>query len=249
MAGLLEGRVALVTGAAGGIGSATVRALLEHGAAVLATDVDEGAAQGLSNRLAARGYRVAARHLDVTHLPEIEAVVEDVESRFGPLDILANIAGIFDQTPLDRLTAEQWDRVMDVNLKGVLLCSQTALKVMKARRRGSIINVGSLAGQVGGVAAGANYAASKAGAICLTKSLAKYAAPFNILVNCINPGVVDTTMPAQFPSELLAEMIENTPLKRIGRPEEVANVVVFLGSDLASFITGASIDVNGGIYM
>jgi 3-oxoacyl-[acyl-carrier protein] reductase len=175
--------------------------------------------------------------------------MQEVVERFGALDILVNIAGVLDMTPLDRLTPEVWDRVLNVNLKGTLLPSQAALKVMRARRQGRIINLGSLAGEVGGVVAGANYAAAKAGVICLTKSLAKHAAPFGILVNCINPGVIDTAMPAAFPPEDLAAMIAATPLQRLGRPEEVASVVVFLASDAASFVTGTSIDVNGGLYM
>ncbi|MCC7106504.1 MAG: SDR family oxidoreductase [Chloroflexi bacterium] len=249
MAGLLNGRVALVTGAGGSIGAATIHSLVEQGAAVLATESDEAAVMRVVEPLASGGFPVAGRHLDVTHPPEIEAVVQNVEGRFGALDALVNLAGIFDQTPIDRLAPDQWDRVLDVNLKGALLCSQAALKVMRPRRRGWIVNVGSLAGEVGGIVAGASYAASKAGVICLTKSLAKHAAPFNILVNCINPGIIDGAMTAQFPPPALAAMVESTPLRRIGRPREVANVVVFLVSDLASYITGASIDVNGGIHM
>jgi 3-oxoacyl-[acyl-carrier protein] reductase len=111
------------------------------------------------------------------------------------------------------------------------------------------VNLGSLAGQVGGVVAGPNYAAAKAGVICLTKSLAKHAAPFGVLVNCINPGVIDTAMPAQFPPDRLAAMIRGTPLRRMGTADEVAKVVLFLASDAASFITGAAIDVNGGLHM
>jgi 3-oxoacyl-[acyl-carrier protein] reductase len=246
---VLDGRVALITGAAGGIGAATTRALAEAGARVLATDVDETRVLQVAAAIAAAGGDVSGRHLDVTHPPEIDAVIQEVVDRFGQLDILVNVAGILDLTPVDQLTPDVWDRVLNVNLKGTLLPSLAALKVMKARRQGRIVNLGSLAGQVGGVVAGANYAAAKAGVICLTKSLAKHAAPFGILVNCINPGVIDTAMPASFPPDQLAAMIAATPLKRLGRPEEVASVVVFLASDAASFITGACIDVNGGLYV
>ena len=247
--GVLDGRSALVTGAAGGIGAATTRALCEAGASVLATDVGEEGVQELARTLAAAGYVVTGRHLDVTHQPEVEAVVQEAVERFGKLDILVNVAGILDTTPLEQLNAEVWDRVLNVNLKGTLLPSLAALKVMKQRRAGRIISLGSLAGQVGGVVAGANYAAAKAGVICLTKSLAKYGAPHGVLATCINPGVIDTDMPASFPPERLAEMIAATPLKRLGRPDEIASVVVFLASDAASFITGAAIDVNGGLYV
>jgi 3-oxoacyl-[acyl-carrier protein] reductase len=247
--GALDGRAAVVTGAAGGIGSATTRALAEAGARVLATDIDEARVLQVAADISAGGATVVGRHLDVTHPPEVEAVVQEAVDRFGALDILANIAGILDMTPVDQLNAEVWDRVMGVNLKGTLLPSLAALKVMRPRRQGRIVNLGSMAGQLGGVVSGANYAAAKAGVICLTKSLAKHAAPYGILVNCINPGVIDTAMPAAFPPERLAEMIAATPLKRLGTPDEVASVVVFLASDGASFITGTSIDVNGGLYM
>jgi 3-oxoacyl-[acyl-carrier protein] reductase len=247
--GVLDGRAALVTGAAGGIGAATVRALLEAGASVMATDVDETRVLQLAADLAVGGAPVAGRHLDVTHQPEVEAVVQETIERFGALDILVNSAGILDQTALDQLTPDVWDRVLDVNLKGTLLTSLAALRMMKPRRHGRIISLGSLAGELGGVVSGANYAAAKAGVICLTKSLAKHGAPYGILATCVNPGVIDTAMPAAFPPERLARMIEDTPLKRLGRPEEVASVIVFLASDGASFITGTSIDVNGGIYM
>jgi 3-oxoacyl-[acyl-carrier protein] reductase len=247
--GVLDGRAALVTGAAGGIGSATTRALCEAGASVLATDVDEARVEELARDLSAAGHLAAGRHLDVTHQPEVEAVVQEAVERYGRLDILVNVAGMIDTTALDQLTAEVWDRVLDVNLKGTLLPSLAALKVMKQRRTGRIISLGSLAGQVGGVLAGANYAAAKAGVICLTKSLAKHGAPFGVLATCINPGVIDTAMPAAFPPERLGEMVAATPLKRLGRPEEIASVVVFLASDAASFITGSAIDVNGGLYL
>lgn len=246
---VLENRAALVTGAAGGIGAATARALARAGARVLATDVDETRVLQVAEAIVADGGEAVGRHLDVTHPPEVEAVVKGAVERFGGLDILVNVAGILDLTPLESLTPEVWDRVLDVNLKGTLLVSLAVLKVMRSRRQGRIVNIGSLAGEVGGVIAGANYAAAKAGVICLTKSIAKHGAPFGVLVNCVNPGVIDTAMPASFPPERLAAMIEATPLKRLGRPEEIAGVVVFLASDAASFITGASIDVNGGIYM
>jgi 3-oxoacyl-[acyl-carrier protein] reductase len=139
---------------------------------------------------------------------------------------------------------------MAINLRGTLVCSQAALAAMIADGRGgAIVNLASLAGQVGGVVAGADYAASKAGVVALTKSLAKAAARYGVRVNAVNPGVIDTAMPAQFPPAARARMIEDTPLKRMGRPDEVASAIAFLASDDASFITGTTLDINGGLYM
>jgi NAD(P)-dependent dehydrogenase (short-subunit alcohol dehydrogenase family) len=246
----LVGRVALVTGAGGGIGRATCRRLAAEGAAVAATDVQATLVEDLVEELQRGGARALGLALDVRDPASAAAVVRRVVDELGRLDILVNNAGVFAQTPIAELDPERWDAVMAVNLRGVLVCSQAALRAMAAGGRGgAIVNLGSMAGQVGGVVAGADYAASKAGVIALTKSLAKQAAGLGVRANVVNPGVIDTAMPAQFPAAARERMVADTPLKRLGRAEEVAAAIAFLASDDASFITGAGLDVNGGLHM
>ncbi len=245
----LRGKVVVITGGGGGIGRATALAFAREGATVVVSDINLEAAQAVAEEVRALGVPALAVRTDVADPEDAQRLIATTLEHFGRIDVLVNNAGIFQSKPLDDLTAAEWDRVMAVNLRGAFLCAQAALGPMKAQRSGQIINLGSLAGQVGGIVAGANYAASKAGIICLTKSLAKNAGPFGIRVNCVNPGVIDTPMTQPWPPEARAALVQQTPLGRLGRPEEVANAIVFLASDAASFIHGAHLDVNGGIYM
>ena len=246
--GLVEGKVALVTGGGRGIGRATAELLAAEGAAVAVADIDRANAEAVAAAIGQRGGRSLALQVDVTNPEQIGAMFDQVVERFGRLDVLHNNAGVLDMTPLDQLTPEGWDSLMDVNLRGVFLCAQAALRVMQRQNGGRIINMGSMGGQVGGIVAGPNYAASKAAVACLTKSLARIGGPHNVLVNTLNPGVIDTAMPASFPPERREAMIAATPLGRMGTAEEVAKVVLFLASDLSSFVTGTHIDINGGLY-
>ena len=236
----LAGKVALVTGGASGIGLACVRALADEGARVVVADLNAEAVPEVG------GVTVA---VDVTKAEDARRAVAAAVESFGALDVLVTCAGIFHATPLDRITSEEWDRVQAVNLRGTFLVAQAALAVMIPRRSGRIVTIASLAGQVGGLAAGASYAASKAGVTGLTKSLARFAGPHGITVNTVNPGIIDTPMTAGLPEEQRAKLVERTPLGRVGRAEEVAAVVVFLASDAASFVHGAHVDVNGGLNM
>jgi 3-oxoacyl-[acyl-carrier protein] reductase len=240
----LAGKSAVVTGGASGIGLACVRALAGEGASVVLADVNEEAGARAAKELAA--HYVAA---DVTRPEHARRIVEDAVGRCGGLDVLVTCAGAFHATPLDRIEPDEWDRIQEVNLRGVFLVAQAALSVMIPRRRGRIVTVASLAGQSGGLAAGASYAASKAGVAALTKSIARFAGPHGITANCVNPGIIDTPMLAGWPREVLERTIAQTPLGRIGKPEEVAAVVVMLASDGAAFVHGAHIDVNGGLFM
>jgi 3-oxoacyl-[acyl-carrier protein] reductase len=240
----LAGKSAIVTGGASGIGLACARAFAGEGASVLLADLNEEAAARAAKELAA--HYVAA---DVSKPEDARRVVEEAVARSGGVDVLVTCAGAFHATPLDQIEVDEWDRIQAVNLRGVFLVSQAALAVMIPRRQGRIVNVASLAGQSGGLAAGASYAASKAGVAALTKSIARFAGPHGITANCVNPGIIETPMTAGWPSEVLERTIAQTPLGRIGKPEEVAAIVVALASDVASFVHGAHVDVNGGLFM
>ena len=244
----LKDKVVLITGGGGGIGRACARAFAEEGAKVAVADIALPQAEVVAREVGGPERALALR-VDVTSKESVEAMFEAVVNHFGRVDVLVNGAGIFHRIPIDELPAEAWDQLLAVNLKGTFLCAQAALKLMKAQRSGNIINIASLGGQVGGLVAGADYVASKAGVLCFTKSLAKNAGPFGINVNAVNPGVIDTEMTRPWGPELLQKRIEETPLRRLGTAEEVAWVIVFLASKQASFIHGAHVDINGGIYM
>jgi len=233
-------RTALVTGAAGGIGRACARALAAEGAHVVCSDVD---ADGVRQAAGEVGGRALPG--DVTDPEDARRIVDGS----GELDVVVASHGVFHATPLPEIAPDEWDRVLAVNLRGAFLVCQAALARMVPRGRGSIVLIASLAGQVGGLQAGAGYAASKAGVAALTKSLARYAGPHGVRVNCVNPGLIDTHMSAGWPAEVRAAVIERTPLGRIGTPEEVAAAAVWLASDAAAFVHGAHLDVNGGLHM
>lgn len=240
----LAGKVVIVTGGASGIGLACARALAGEGTRVVVVDLDEHAAARAAEEVA--GHAVAA---DVSKPDHARRVVEEAVSRCGGLDVLVACAGVFHSTPIDRMEADEWDRIQSVNLRGVFLVAQAALTVMIPQRSGRIVTIGSLAGQVGGLFAGASYAASKAGVAALTKSIARFAGPHGITANFVNPGLIDTPMLAQWPREAVERTVAQTPLGRVGTPEEVAAVVVMLASSGASFVHGAHVDVNGGLFM
>jgi 3-oxoacyl-[acyl-carrier protein] reductase len=240
----LAGKVVIVTGGASGIGLACARALAGEGAQVVVADLDEQAAARAAEEVA--GHAVAA---DVTKPEHARRVVEEAVSRCGGLDVLVTCAGVFHSTPIDRIEPDEWDRIQNVNLRGVFLVAQAALAVMIPQKSGRIVTIGSLAGQAGGFAAGASYAASKAGVAALTKSIARFTGPHGITANCVNPGIIDTPMIAEWPRETLERTVARTPLGRMGTPDEVAAVVVMLASNGASFVHGAQVDVNGGLLM
>lgn len=241
----LAGKAAIVTGAAGGIGLACCRALVGEGASVVVADLDGTAAGARARELGTTCVGVGA---DVANADDAERLVAAAVSAFGRLDVLVTCAGVFHATPLDEITAAEWDSVQAVNLKGTFLVAQAALEVMISRGSGRIVTVASLAGQTGGIGAGASYAASKAGVVALTKSIARFAGPHGITANCVNPGLIETPMLDGWPQETLERTVAATPLGRLGTPEEVADTVVWLASDRASFVHGAHVDVNGGLY-
>lgn len=245
----LTGRMALVTGGGRGIGRALALALVEAGADVAVADVDLPAAEAVVAEIAASGHRGLAVETDVTSMPAVEAMVQTIVETLGGLHILVNNAGIFPITPVARITEEEWDRVMAINLKGVFLCSQAALGPMRQAGGGRIINVASVSGLVGAVGL-AHYAASKAGVIGFTKSLAREVAPMGITVNAIAPGIIETeTASHTFPEGALQAYQAQVPLRRLGRPEDLTALVVFLASSAASYVTGQVYAVDGGYTM
>jgi 3-oxoacyl-[acyl-carrier protein] reductase len=243
---LLENRVAIVTGAARGIGLATAERLAREGAAVVMADYDLDQAQQAARALVAQGRAVLVQQCDVSRRADVLAMVRAAEDTYGRIDILVNNAGIAGRAaPLEEVTDEDWDRMMEVDLKSVFLCCQAVIAGMKARRSGRIINVASIAGKEGNPNM-IPYSTAKAGVIGLTKALAKEVASFGVYVNAISPAVIETPILRQLTPEQVQYMVQRIPLGRTGKPEEVAALICWLASDEASFTTGQCIDISGG---
>jgi 3-oxoacyl-[acyl-carrier protein] reductase len=241
----LSGRTAFVTGSTRGIGLAIARALYDAGAKVAVVGRDVERARSVATSL---GERAAGVACDVARAEQVDAAVAAAEGILGPVDILVNNAGLTRDNIMLRLSDADWDTVIDANLKGAFHTIRTTLKGMMKRRWGRIINIGSIVGLTGNKGQ-ANYAASKAGLIGLTKSVAKEYASRNILVNCIAPGFIETDMTDALPAEARATLLEEIALGRLGRPEDIAGTVLFLASDLASYITGQVLVVDGGMVI
>jgi 3-oxoacyl-[acyl-carrier protein] reductase len=241
----LEGRVALVTGAGGGIGAATARRFAREGATVVVNNVDLELARPLVTELQKEGARALSIAADVTARTDVEAMVDHVVGEFGRLDVLVNNAGVNRDAMSHKMTEEQWDQVLAVNLKGTFLCAQAVLAGMRERGWGRVINTSSV-GSLGNIGQ-ANYAASKAGVIGLTRTLALEYAKYGITVNCVAPGPVMTRMLAGVPEAIREKIVAKVPVGRIARPEEIAAVHAFLASEDAAFITGQVLFVDGGM--
>lgn len=247
----LTGKVALITGAQRGMGRAHALALASQGARVVVTDVDSTACSPVVDEIEAAGGEALCFTMDVANRVEVDEVITQVVDAWGRLDILVNNAGIYHPTPALDMSEEEWEQTIHINLKGEFLCAQRAAKEMMKQGWGRIINIASVAsGQVGvGLAGGVHYAASKGGIIAMTESLAAEWAPLGITVNAVAPGAIDTDMSRARrlrKDEMDAFLAQHVPLRRIGTSEEVAPMVVFLASDEASYVTGATFYVDGG---
>ncbi len=246
----LKGKVAIVTGARRGMGRMHSLKLAQASAKVVVSDISKEDCEKVVKEIENQGGEAIAVKCDISQKEEVEALVQRAVDEWGRVDILVNNAGIAQFIPFLEMTEEEWDRTLNINLKGYFLCSQAAAKVMADQKSGVIVNIASVAmGQQGiGFSTLAHYCASKGGIVALTEALAMELAPHNIRVNAIAPGIIETPMvdPMKKDKQGFESMLEKIPMKRAGRPEEVANAVVFLSSDNSSYMTGSVVVIDGG---
>ena len=246
MSGVLQGEVALVTGASRGIGAAIADVLAANGAKVIGTATSESGAQAIGTRLAAHGG--IGRALNVTDGAAVEALIDSIGKEFGALSILVNNAGITRDQLLMRMKDEDWQAIIDTNLTSVYRTAKAVLRGMMKARKGRIINIASVIGLTGNPGQ-TNYAAAKAGIIAFSKSLAREIGSRGITVNVVAPGFIDTDMTKSLAQEQRTALLGQIALGRLGAPEDIAQAVLFLASPAASYITGETLHVNGGMYM
>lgn len=246
----LSGKVALITGSARGIGKAIALELANHGAKVVINDIlPKNEIDKTLEEISKSGDQAIGIRADITIFEEVESMVKEIINKFGKIDILVNNAGIIRDSLLIRMKEEDWDAVININLKGTFNCSKTVAKyMMRQKSGGKIVNISSVIGLVGNIGQ-ANYAASKAGIIGLTKSIAKELALRNINVNAIAPGFIETDMTKRLSEKVRKDLQQQIPLKRLGTVKDIAKVVYFLVSDNANYITGQVINVDGGMVM
>lgn len=244
----LKDKVALVTGGARGIGQVVGETLAKMGAHVVLADVNKDGAEQAAEAICKSGGSASAAQLNVSSVEDVQKVFDSISKEFKLLDILVNNAGITRDGLLMRMKEEDWDLVLSINLKGSFLCSQQAVKQMMKQKDGAIVNISSIVGVMGNLGQ-ANYSASKAGLIGLTKTTAREVASRGIRVNAIAPGFIDTDMTRQLKDDVREQLIGQIPMARLGQPQDIADSVAFLVSDRARYITGQVINVNGGMLM
>jgi len=246
----LKGKVAIVTGARRGMGKTHALALAKAGAKVVVADISSEDCEAVAAEIKkVKGEAIAVK-CDVSKKEEVEEMVKKTVEKFGKVDILVNNAGICQFKPFLELTEEEWDRTININLKGYFLCAQAAAKEMVKQKSGAIVNIASIAmGQVGvGFPAITHYCASKGGIVAMTEAMALELAPYNIRVNAVAPGAIDTPMidPLKVDPKTMEGTLARVPLHRVGEPEEVSNLVLFLASDASSYMTGSTVVIDGG---
>lgn len=245
----LKGKTALITGSARGLGKAIAIKLASLGANIVLNDIPSSEAlDETAEELRKSGYKVAVTRGDVRNQDDVKAMISTAVESFGSLDILVNNAGVTKDKPMAMMSEEDWDLVLDINLKGAFLCTKFAAKQMIKQKYGRIVNIASVAGRYGNRGQ-ANYSASKAGLIGLTKTTAKEFAPKGITCNAVAPGLIQSQMTDVLPEEIREKYLENIPLGRFGTPEDVANVVAFLASSDSDYVTGQVIHIDGGLVM
>ena len=244
----LDAQVALVTGATRGIGKAIALRLAADGATVIGTATTEDGARAIAAMLAEAGHRGTGMRLDVNDAAQVDGVLAAVEAQFGPVAILVNNAGITRDNLLLRMKDEDWDAILDTNVKSVYRLSKAVLRGMMKARGGRIINIGSVVGSSGNPGQ-ANYAAAKAAIVGFTKSLAQEVGSRNITVNCVAPGFIDTDMTRDLPEAARDALLARIPLGRLGKPEDVAQAVGYLAGPGGAYVTGTTLHVNGGMYV
>ncbi len=244
----MENKIALVTGASRGIGQAIAQKLGEHGAIVVGTATTQHGAEAIDQHLSKANIQGMGIVLNVNDVDQINNVIASIREKYGEIEILVNNAGITRDNLLVRMKDEEWDDILETNLKSAFRLSRAVLRAMMKARYGRIINISSVVGVIGNIGQ-ANYAAAKAGIFGFSKSLAREVGSRNITVNCIAPGFIDTDMTRALSDDQQQSLIQHVPLGRLGRSEEVASAVAFLASSAAGYITGSTLHVNGGMYM
>lgn len=241
---LLQGQTAIITGGAGGLGRAMATRFADEGARVVVSDIDLAAAE----KVAAELPGAIAVRADVANPDDVERLVQTAVEQTGSLDVLINNAGVTRDASIRKMTLEEWDTVQNIHLRGAFIMTKAAAEVMREQRRGAIVNISSLSGKVGNFGQ-ANYSSAKAGLVALTKVTAKEYARFGVRANAVQPGLIRTPMTEALTPEIWERKMSEIPMGRAGEPDEVAKVVLFLASDLASYVTGAVIEIGGGRYM